>query len=529
MRLKQLFILASCFSAAALQAQSMSPSLQSVANYRQWGWNAIVMQNDYITVATVPAIGGRVMQCDLGSNPSVFVNNAELGKTYAPTQNSPWHNFGGYKTWPAPQSRWNAGGWPPPPTLDFGAYTVLDTLRTNDSVAVQMSSPVETWFAPGIQLVRTATVYRGSTRVKMQETIINQGTQAVNWSVWGVTQAIVNHPGKTDYSNYWVYFPINPNSGYGQTGVSTQGNSAAWKGAVAPGVYGVQFVPDNQKIFADPARGWIAYTSMTDTIVFARTFEVFEGAQYPDNGCRVAVYVSAANPSYFEVETTSPTVSLDAGGGSYSFTENWWACRVRAPILVVNDLGATAKKLAYNSATQMLSGIYGVFDDGTLNVVFVDATGQVLAQGQQHTVSPISEVQLNETVAIPAGAKTVSVQIRNSKGDLIGVLDSADVTQLLTSVGTKTPTFPFQNRLAGNFPNPFNPTTSIEYSIAEMSVVQLKIIDLLGREVATLVNEVRHRGMYNVTWNALNLPSGVYFCQLRAGTFVDTKKLLLLK
>ena len=115
MKNKRILPLALCFVATLLHAQTMSVSLQTVSNYKQWGWNAIVMQNDFITIATVPAIGGRVMQYDLGSLPSIFVNQAELGKNYTPTQNSQWHNFGGYKTWPAPQSQWNAGGWPPPP------------------------------------------------------------------------------------------------------------------------------------------------------------------------------------------------------------------------------------------------------------------------------------------------------------------------------------------------------------------------------------------------------------------------------
>ena len=56
------------------RAQVAPPSLQTVPNYREWGWTSIVMRNDFITVATVPAIGGRIMQYDLGSLPSVFVN-----------------------------------------------------------------------------------------------------------------------------------------------------------------------------------------------------------------------------------------------------------------------------------------------------------------------------------------------------------------------------------------------------------------------------------------------------------------------
>jgi hypothetical protein len=80
-----------------------------------------------------------------------------------------------------------------------------------------------------------------------------------------------------------------------------------------------------------------------------------------------------------------------------------------------------------------------------------------------------------------------------------------------------------------NFPNPFNPETQIRYSVKESQLVQLKVFDILGKEVATLVNEVKPAGAYNITWNASSFPSGVYFYRIQAGSFVSTKKMILLK
>ena len=87
-----------------------------------------------------------------------------------------------------------------------------------------------------------------------------------------------------------------------------------------------------------------------------------------------------------------------------------------------------------------------------------------------------------------------------------------------------------------NYPNPFNPTTSIKYSIANRQFVTLKIFNLLGQEIDTFVNEEKPAGTYELTWNAANLPSGVYFYQLRtmpigrqAGGFIATKKMVLLR
>ena len=84
-------------------------------------------------------------------------------------------------------------------------------------------------------------------------------------------------------------------------------------------------------------------------------------------------------------------------------------------------------------------------------------------------------------------------------------------------------------RLNQNYPNPFNPSTSISYSIAKTEMVTIKVVDILGREVATLLNEVKPAGNYQLQFDASKLSSGVYFYKLQAGSFVDTKKMTLIK
>ena len=80
-----------------------------------------------------------------------------------------------------------------------------------------------------------------------------------------------------------------------------------------------------------------------------------------------------------------------------------------------------------------------------------------------------------------------------------------------------------------NFPNPFNPSTDIKYVINKTSFVTLKIFDILGREVATLINEEKSPGTYNVEFSAENLSSGVYIYQLKAGGFIQSKKMIVLR
>jgi len=88
---------------------------------------------------------------------------------------------------------------------------------------------------------------------------------------------------------------------------------------------------------------------------------------------------------------------------------------------------------------------------------------------------------------------------------------------------------PSSHQLFQNYPNPFNPSTVIKYHLSTAGNVRLTIFDVLGREVRTLLNEQKSAGFYQVNWNASGVSSGVYFYRLQAGSFTETKKLVLLK
>lgn len=80
-----------------------------------------------------------------------------------------------------------------------------------------------------------------------------------------------------------------------------------------------------------------------------------------------------------------------------------------------------------------------------------------------------------------------------------------------------------------NYPNPFNPSTTISFSLSSQSFVSLKIFDALGREVAIVVSEGMSAGNYTKQWNANRMPSGIYYYRLQAGSFSESKKLVLLR
>lgn len=142
------------------------------------------------------------------------------------------------------------------------------------------------------------------------------------------------------------------------------------------------------------------------------------------------------------------------------------------------------------------------------------------------------------------GAKLISSDIMNpdirsvyySNGRLwvgtwgSGIFRNIDSSEVTYSPSTSDPTnFPKSIVLKQNYPNPFNPSTTISFSLPAKAVVSLKIYDIIGRDIETLVFKELSAGIHSVQWNAKRLTSGIYFYRLQTASFVQTKKLLLLK
>ena len=121
------------------------------------------------------------------------------------------------------------------------------------------------------------------------------------------------------------------------------------------------------------------------------------------------------------------------------------------------------------------------------------------------------------------GAAAPSLQIGG-----IRIATSWGVAVLNTAVKDYN-TVPASYTLSQNYPNPFNPTTNISYQISQRSNVSVKIYDILGNELRTLVNEEKAAGSYDLKFDASNLTSGVYFYTIQAGGFTQTKKMILMK
>jgi pectate lyase len=175
------------------------------------------------------------------------------------------------------------------------------------------------------------------------------------------------------------------------------------------------------------------------------------------------------------------------------------------------------------------TGITGKLNASNNNVSFMDTSfgvawvsgwypGQSLIPGEDSVFSPPYSYILDPVNAV----KTKLVQYAGNKANITGI--------------QKLQSGPSDFVLHQNFPNPFNPNTTIKYSIPKESFVTIKVYNILGKEISALVSGRKYSGNYSINFDASNLPSGVYFYRLQAvpegrqaGSFVSTKKFVLLK
>ena len=413
-----------------------------VDDHLGWGWQAHVIRNDYITLALVPAIGGRVMQYDLQDHPFLWVNPAEIGRTYEPAADGVWHNFGGYKSWVAPQGNWRRGmgGWPPAPTLDSGLYTITMTKGESGEITLVATSPRETfaeWQAKDLSLTRTLTVYPGSTRVRVEQRITNHGTAPQIVSNWDVTQIPGTHAGLDDPETCWVYFPINTRSMFGERGYFTfPGSNRAyadsqWSNLMGDNIAAVNYLRRTGKIGADVVGGWVASVDSRHGFTYVKRFSVEkapEPATYPEGGSSLQVFTSGKEP-YVEVEVLGPLVDL-APNQSTNFVIDWYSTHIDGPILRATDAGVCKRRVSVQVTDKLahVRGLFGVFQGGTIELLAMpgtDAKQNKPTSLGSYYVTPLEAMPLDVEVRLPNGTTHVMAIVRDAMGKEIGELDRA--------------------------------------------------------------------------------------------------------
>jgi hypothetical protein len=190
-----------------------------------------------------------------------------------------------------------------------------------------------------------------------------------------------------------------------------------------------------------------------------------------------------------------------------------------------------------NSSSQTgVSGAVVYATDGNGNVLgygVTDGTGSYTVSG----LAPGSYNLFADVMGYSSNGSNSSSPSYDASGNPVPSTTNLSLAPETPAAITRKPTQPTSYSLQQNYPNPFNPTTTIDYQLPAVSHVTLKVYDVLGREVATLVNEQKSAGEYKVTFDGSRLSSGVYFYKLvaspiepiTAGTYISVKKLVLIK
>lgn len=211
--------------------------------------------------------------------------------------------------------------------------------------------------------------------------------------------------------------------------------------------------------------------------------------------------------------------------------------------------GANPVPFATNTTGEVLTtdgsgGAIVAWDEGLQNGVNIFAQ-RVNASGQPVWSNPTYGTSGNPVSTTPSTFQENPVIVSDDAGGAIVVWYDLRATGYggpydlyaqhigsdgsVTKVSNHVSDLATQFSLSQNYPNPFNPSTRIQFSIAQAGFVTLKVYDLLGREVATLVHQNLTPSSYSVTWNASNVASGAYFYRLQSGSYVETRKLMLMK
>jgi hypothetical protein len=166
-------------------------------------------------------------------------------------------------------------------------------------------------------------------------------------------------------------------------------------------------------------------------------------------------------------------------------------------------------------------------------LTYTNRTMRQFVDGVELLSGPVTYLPIDASGKTALGARQDPRSWFNGAIRMVKVTKSALTPNKFTiPVATKVETVynvPLEIQLTQNYPNPFNPNTNFIYKLEKEALVSIKIFNMLGEEVATLVNEIKAAGTYETKWNASTFSSGVYFCKMQSGLYVSTKKMLLAK
>ena len=223
-----------------------------------------------------------------------------------------------------------------------------------------------------------------------------------------------------------------------------------------------------------------------------------------DNGKKYFVILENGYKHYERFDTLTNEISYYSNAGSQAKDVPIYSLNyIKDSTVIWNSSDHMTYKISFNQQTSSDTSYIYLNGDGLIEV----------------------SISFKKYVGIDySSLYEVSVSYSNLIGSRINGKEWGQLTGVNTNINIVS-----DYKLYQNYPNPFNPSTKIEYDLPKEGMISLKIYDMLGREVKTLVNEHKNAGSYNIEFNANHLTSGIYFYRLTSGNFTQVKKLILIK
>ena len=449
----KILLAAICLSVAARVAMAQTqkfPARVEKTEYR--GWKALKLSNGIISLYVAPDIGGRAIQLQLGDQEFFFVNKDLAGQVLPESQNNlkaGWANYGGDKVWPAPEGWMSDNEWPSIPyyILDGSRFDSEIVKESADEVAVRVTSPADP--LTGVQFIRTYHVFRGTTRVKVDQVMRNISRREIRWGIWQLIQndgADAHDPSKPNPELY-MYVPLNPRSKYPRGFYNPYGDSRhpSYQAVENGRMLRIHYLYRVGKVAADSTAGWYAVVNGQKNIGIVETFEYSPEKEYPD-GASVESWNDGPGtisrgpwdqtlpddpkktPYFLEAEVLSPYARLEPGE-EYEFTVNWSPTSIPNPLVADSPSSAGAVSVPLGAEVQSSevrpTGVFGVFVPGTLEAVFYSVMGEELKRENLQAVDPREVVRLDKSLPVPAEAFRVSVRVVDADGENRGTLGNA--------------------------------------------------------------------------------------------------------
>jgi hypothetical protein len=285
---------------------------------------------------------------------------------------------------------------------------------------------------------------------------------------------------------------------------------------------------------------WSYLTDRTGAL--SDSAQMFDDGLHSDGGAGDKIYGGSIRPPARENMFQVSLRTLDVTAGTYRHLPNVRRYFTNGPIIAKGWSSATTDtipnpgdilrlkfRLANSGKSDTVRNVTATAS--TLDTLIFIGTTATMSYGDlipsQENDGSGQSLRIQSTC--PPNSKARVLLTISSEGSIVWTDTVTIQVQAAVTEVAFNGAVPSVYSLSQNYPNPFNPSTQIEFNIAKHGPVNLKVFDLLGREVMTLVNEVKAPGTYTIRWDAGSVPSGVYFYRLMAGDFSQSRKLMLLR